>query len=89
MVDGETELFSSVALPGVIVYNYRLVNVLASEIDAGAIRELESGVVTQACSTPGTKDGLLEMGVTWRFSYHGRMREHIASLDVTPSDCGF
>ena len=57
MVDGETELFSSVALPGVIVYNYRLVNVLASEIEAGAIMELQSGVVTQACSTSWQDEG--------------------------------
>ncbi len=90
MIDQETELMPAVGAPGMLIYNYRLVSYSVTQVDhdrfaAGAKERVKQG----ACSRPETRDSLLKKGVTLRYSYFDRDKQHIATVDVTPSDCGF
>ncbi len=90
MIDQETELMPAAGAPGMLIYNYRLVNVSVAQVDhskfaTGAKDRLKQGV----CNRPETRDDFLKKGVTLRYSYFDKDKQHIATVDVTPSDCGF
>jgi hypothetical protein len=90
MIDPATELISVAGADGMLIYNYRLVGYSAVELDHQKFRDGARERVTQAaCNTPDTRDGLLKKGVILRYSYFDKYRQHIASVDVKPSDCGF
>ena len=90
MVDQETELTNVLGLEATIVYNYRLVNMRASELDASRLlNELKPRVSTAACTTPQTRDDFLKKGVTMRYVYYDASRAHIASFDVNAASCNF
>jgi len=90
MIDEETELMPTSAGHAMLIYNYRLVKHSATQLDhekfaAGAKQKVTQG----ACSRPETRDGFLKEGVTLRYSYFDKDKRHIATVDVTPADCGF
>ena len=90
MIDKETELMPSSGHEGMLIYNYRLVSYAVKNLDhqrfaAGARDRLVQG----ACSRPETRDDFLKKGVTLRYSYFDKDKQHIATVDVTPKDCGF
>ena len=90
MIDQETELMPAVGAPGMLNYNYRLVNVSAAQVDynkfaSGAKERLKES----ACNRPETRDNFLKKGVTLRYSYFDKDKQHIATVDVTPADCGY
>jgi hypothetical protein len=90
MIDQETELMPAAGAPAMLIYNYRLVNYSVAQLDydkfaAGAKERLRQG----ACSRAETRDNYLRKGVTLRYSYFDRDKQHIATIDVTPADCGF
>jgi hypothetical protein len=90
MIDQETELMPAVGAPGMLIYNYRLVSYSVTQVDherfaAGAKERVKQGV----CGRPETRDSLLKKGVILRYSYFDRDKQHIATVDVAPSDCGF
>ncbi|MGH7873092.1 MAG: hypothetical protein ACREQO_12830 [Candidatus Binatia bacterium] len=90
MIDKETELMPSAGYDGMLVYNYRLVSYSARQIDhrkfaAGAKEKITQG----ACNRAETRDDFLKNGVTLRYSYFDKDKKHIATIDVTPADCGF
>ena len=90
MIDEETELMPTAAGHAMLIYNYRLVKHSATRLDhqkfaAGAKQKVTQG----ACSQPETRDGFLKEGVTLRYSYFDKDKQHIATVDVTPTDCGF
>jgi hypothetical protein len=90
MIDQETELLPAVGAPGMLIYNYRLVSYSAAQLDAkkfanGAQQRLKQN----ACSNAETRDDFLKKGVTLRYSYYDKDKKHIATVDVTPADCGF
>ncbi len=90
MIDKETELMPAAGAPGMLIYNYRLVNVSVAQVDhkkfaAGAKERLNQG----ACDRPETRDNFLKKGVTLRYSYFDKDKQPIATVDVAPSDCGF
>jgi hypothetical protein len=87
-IDQETEIASITALEGVLVFNYRLVNRAAMEVDADALlASLRPRVTKGACATPETQK-LLRQYVTLRYSYADRSGGSIGSFDVTLADCG-
>jgi hypothetical protein len=90
MIDKETELLPMAGAPGMLIYSYRLVNFSAAQINhekfAAAAKQQ---VVQGACGRPETRDDFLKKGVKLRYSYFDRERKHIATVDVTPADCGF
>jgi len=90
MIDKETELMPLVGAPGMLIYNYRLVGYTVAKLDhqkfaAGAKQRVTQG----ACERPETRDEFLKKGVTLRYSYFDKDKRHIATVDVTPADCGF
>jgi len=88
-VDAETEISSVGGLEGVFVYNYRLVNRLASEVEgSGLVATLKPQVTTAACSAAETRKKFLDEGITLRYSYADKNGSPIASFDVRPADCG-
>jgi hypothetical protein len=46
-------------------------------------------VTEGACNRPETRDNFLRKGVTLRYSYFDKNKQYIATVDVTPADCGF
>lgn len=90
MIDKETELMPAEAAPSVLIYNYRLVSYSASQIDPARIAAGAKQRVTQgACNQPETRDNFLKKGVTLRYAYYDKDKHPIATVDVTPADCGF
>lgn len=90
MIDRETELMPSEVAEGMLIYNYRLVNFSVARLDRSKFTAAAKQQVTQgACAAPETRDGLLKKGVTLRYSYYDQEKKHIATVDVTPPDCGF
>jgi len=90
MIDKETELLPTVGAEGMLIYNYRLVNFAVSQLDPKKFAAAAKQQVTHgACNTPETRDGYLKKGVTLRYSYYDKDKQHIATVDVMPSDCGF
>ena len=88
MIDSETELTNVGVAPGTLVYNYRLLTVLASDVTAEQLRDrLRPSAVRQACSTPETRDGVLMRGITMRFSYRATDGTYIGAFNVAASDC--
>ena len=90
MIDAETELLPTEAAPAMLIYNYRLVKYTAARLDPGKFATAAKQRLTQgACSRPETRDGFLKEGVTLRYSYFDKDKQHVATIDVTPADCGF
>jgi hypothetical protein len=90
MIDKETELMPAEVAPAVLIYNYRLVSYSASQIDPARIAAGAKQRVTQAaCNQPETRDDFLKKGVTLRYAYYDKDKKPIATVDVTPADCGF
>jgi hypothetical protein len=90
MIDKETELMPTSGHEGMLIYNYRLVSYSVKNLDwqrfaAGARDRL----VQNACSQIETREDFLKKGVTLRYSYFDKDKQHIATIDVTPKDCGF
>jgi hypothetical protein len=82
MIDQETELM--------LIYNYRLVSYSSAQLDANKFAAgAKQRVAQAACSRPETRDDFLKKGVTLRYSYFDKDKQHIATIDVAPSDCGF
>ena len=90
MIDKETELMPVEGHEGMLIYNYRLVSYEASKLNhakfaAGAKQRVAQG----ACNQPELREEYLRKGVTLRYSYFDKDKQHIATVDVTPADCGF
>jgi hypothetical protein len=90
MIDKETELLAAVGTEGMLTYNYRLVSYSVSQLDATRFAVGAKERVTQgACNRPETRDDLLKNGVTLRYSYFDKDKQHIATIDISSADCGF
>ncbi|MSP41716.1 MAG: hypothetical protein EXR70_24795 [Deltaproteobacteria bacterium] len=90
MIDKETELTIVEGHEGMLIYKYRLVPYSVKQLDhqkfaAGVKQKVAQG----ACNQPDMRDNYLKKGVTLRYSYFDRDKQHIATVDVTPADCGF
>jgi hypothetical protein len=90
MIDPETELLPTQAAPAMLIYNYRVVRYSVTQLNperfAAGVKEK---VAPNACNRPETRDEFLKKGVTLRYSYFDKDKQHIATVDVTPADCGF
>ena len=90
MIDKETELTVVEGHEAMLIYKYRLVPYSVRQIDhekfaAGAKQRVTQG----ACNEPVMREDYLKKGVTLRYSYFDKDKQHIATVDVTPADCGF
>jgi hypothetical protein len=90
MIDKETELLPVEGGDGMLIYNYRLVGYLAAQLNRDKFAVgAKQRVAQAACSRPETRDDFLKKGVTLRYSYFDKDKQHIATVDIRPSDCGF
>jgi hypothetical protein len=90
MIDQETELLPVQGADGMLIYNYRLVSYSSAQLDANKFAAgAKQRVAQAACSRPETRDDFLKKGVTLRYSYFDKDKQHIATIDVAPFDCGF
>ena len=90
MIDRETELLPAEGHEGMLIYKYRLVSFEVAKIDHAKFAAGAKPRLTQrACSEPDMRDDYLKQGVTLRYSYFDKDKQHIATVDVTPADCGF
>ena len=90
MIDAETELLPTSAGYAMLIYNYRLVKYSVAQLDHEKFAVGAKQRVTQgACNRPETRDDFIKKGVTLRYSYFDKDKKHIATIDVTPADCGF
>jgi hypothetical protein len=90
MLDKETELTITEAAHAMFIYKYRLVNVSVGKVDHERFSAAaKSQLVQTSCNRPETRNDFLTKGVTMRFSYFDKDKQHIATIDVTPADCGF
>lgn len=90
MLDKETELTVTEGAHAMFIYKYRLVNVSVSQVDHRKFSAAAKPQLVQtSCNRPETRNDFLIKGVTMRFSYFDKDKQHIATIDVTPADCGF
>jgi len=90
MIDKETELTLVEGHEAMLIYKYRLVPYSVRQLNhekfaAGAKQKVTQG----ACNQPDLREDYLKQGVTLRYSYFDKDKQHIATVDVTPADCGF
>jgi hypothetical protein len=89
VLDKETELMVAEAAHAMFIYKYRLLNLSAAEADYQKfIAAAKPKLVQSSCTRPETRNDFLTKGVTMRFSYFDKDKQHIATIDVTPADCG-
>jgi hypothetical protein len=89
-LDEKTELMVTEAAPGMFIYKYRLVEIAVNRVDHQKFAATaKPRLVKTACDRPETREEFLKKGVTLRYSYFDKDKNHIATIDVTPADCGF
>jgi hypothetical protein len=87
-VDDQTELVKLDGLEGVLVYYYRLPNIIQGQLSENyLIEQLRPIIINQTCTTPDTREDFLENGVTLRYIYNAKDSSEIAQFDVKISDC--
>lgn len=89
LLDKETELMIAEGAHGMLIYKYRLINISVGRLDHEKFAaESKPKLTLASCTTPGTRDDFLSKGVSLRYSYFDKDKQHIATIDVTPKDCG-
>ena len=89
-LDEKTELMVTEAAPGMFIYKYRLVEIAVDRVDHQKFAVGAKPILVKTtCDRPETREEFLKRGVTLRYSYFDKDKKHIATLDVTPADCGF
>jgi hypothetical protein len=89
-LDEKTELTVTEVAPAMFIYKYRLITASKDHLDdQNFARSAKPQLVQLACNRAETRDEFLNRGVTLRYSYFDKDKQHIATLDVAPADCGF
>lgn len=91
MVDRHTELMTTIGMPNTFVYQYRIHNVSVDDLTPAKITELEQfqrkQILNLACTTPETRNNLLDRGVTLRYQYADANDRAFARVDIKTADC--
>jgi hypothetical protein len=89
MIDKETELLTAEGAEEMLIYEYRLVGYSLSQFDPSQFAtKIKPGVTRNACHRAETREEFLNRGITLRYAYFDKDKQHIATIDVLPSDCG-
>ncbi|MCY3929997.1 MAG: hypothetical protein OXG81_17175 [Acidobacteria bacterium] len=91
VVDG-VELMNAVGFDETITYNYRFVDLEVSDLDQALVDEViadevKPGAIRQACSTPDTRNGVLDQGLKMRYVYHDMTRVYLTEFTISVADC--
>ena len=88
-VDADTEFIGAHALEGVLVYDYRLVNLSAHQVVAVELHDsMRPGLTSGACADPQTRERFLDQGIALRYAYADKHLRPVMHVDVTAADCG-
>ena len=89
MIDKETELLTTAGAEAMLMYNYRLVRYSLSQLDPNQFAtRIKPGVTRNACNRAETREEFLNKGISLRYAYFDKDKQHIATIDVSPTDCG-
>ena len=89
LLDTETELTITEGAHGMLIYKYRLVNVSAARFNYQRFAaEAKPKLAQVSCDNPATRGDFLTKGISLRYSYFDKDKQHLATVDVTPKDCG-
>lgn len=89
MVDNVTQLYRVSAEKKQLTYHYQIVGTNSSEIDPSVFyKRMRPQLVTQACAATDMK-AIFQNGVAVAYSYKASNNTLIASIVVTPDDCGY
>jgi len=87
MIDKDTRLDSTEASGKVFLYNFTFVEHEASAIDPlDFARSMKPQIARGACEDEASR-AFLENGVRYRYRYHGKDGEEIATITVGSKDC--
>lgn len=89
MVDGETQLDTTVGINNAIAYHYTLVNYDSSTLDGDDLKKalIENGLVQKACTTPETYSNFLSKGVEMQYKYYGNDGKFVTEVTIKSSMC--
>ena len=88
-LDKETELTIAEGAYRMLIYKYRLVNVSVRQVDYRKFAaDYKPKLVQASCTNPATRNDFLIKGISLRYSYFDKDKQHLATIDVTPKDCG-
>lgn len=89
-VDAETQWFDVIVGPGLVSqYWYRLPNYNGAELNPEQFRKrIEPALTKQVCAEESMRRNM-GYGTIYRFSYVGKDRLQIATIDVDRRKCGF
>jgi hypothetical protein len=88
LIDKETELLSTTGAEAMLIYNYRLVRYSLSQLDPNQFAtRIKPGLTRNACNRAETREEFLNQGITLRYAYFDKDKQHIATIDVLPADC--
>lgn len=87
MVDKDTQLDNTAALPGkVLQYNYTLIAIEASQIDASRLEQAFKPALLNKVRTTPEMSSLRGLGVTFVYSYRDKNGVSIARYEFGPKD---
>ena len=90
LLDKETELTIAEGAHRMLIYKYRLINVSVGQMDyLKFATDNKPKLVQMSCTQPATRNDFLTKGISLRYSYFDKDKQHIATIDVTPKDCGY
>lgn len=86
-VDEETTLTKVDVREDGLLYNFELVNKVATDFDSDATAIIRGVVKERVCTNPDTK-AYLKQGYSYYYSYVGKDKKPIAKFSIAPADCG-
>jgi len=88
MIDDQTELVKLEGLEGVLVYHYRLTEVMPGQISSETlVQRLSPMISANTCADPESRERFLENGIDIRHVYSDSQNGMIGEFDVSASDC--
>lgn len=88
MIDEQTELVKLEGLEGVLVYHYRLTEVVPGQLSSETlVQRLSPMISANTCADPESRERFLENGVAIRYVYSDSQNGMIGEFDVSVSDC--
>src|ERR1043166_2100709 len=86
-VDSVTELRSVAAAGDTLVYEYRLSNTTAADLDSAAVEAFRGQLIDHACANQSMRDRFMRHGVVIRHQYADTSGARLTSVDVTDAIC--
>jgi len=87
VVDSETVLFRVEAKGGRLIYHYRMIHLLKTDVAPGALAGFQVSIVQESCSKQATRDQFLRQGVVLEHNYYDKDDQLITTAEVSTDSC--